>query len=84
MVCFSGSLGWQHAYGSTATRQHLSFASSDEFEVQGVPLSRDLYTAEAGIGINLTSAARLDLGYSGRLSSDYRDHTFRGLVTLAF
>ncbi|HEY0945528.1 MAG TPA: autotransporter-associated beta strand repeat-containing protein [Opitutaceae bacterium] len=80
----TGSLGWQHAYDSVITRQRLSFENSERFRIFGLPLSRDMIAVEGGLGLELTKRTRLDLGYSGRLSSDNNDHTARAVVTHAF
>lgn len=80
----SGSLGWQHLFeGATAT-QHLSYSGGQSFLITGTPLDRDTIAAELGFGFELVRALRLDLGYSGRLSQESRDHAARLVVSRAF
>ncbi|HEY0946356.1 MAG TPA: autotransporter domain-containing protein [Opitutaceae bacterium] len=80
-----GSLGWQHSFESLSTRQRLAFVGGGEaFRVSGVPLSRDMVAVEGGVGINVTPNTRIDLSYSGRLSSETKDHGAHGVVTIAF
>ncbi len=80
----SGSLGWQHVFDGATSAQHLSYTGGQSFLITGTPLDRDTIAAELGVGFEIVRALRLDLGYSGRLSEESRDHAARLVLSRAF
>lgn len=79
-----GSLGWQHVFEGASASQHFSYSGGDSFLISGTPLSRDTVAAEVGVGFELVRALRMDLGYSGRLSEEGRDHAARLVLSRSF
>jgi len=80
----TGSLGWQHVFDGADATQHLSYSGGQSFLITGTPLDRDTIAAELGVGFELVRTLRLDLGYSGRLSQESRDHAARLVLSRAF
>lgn len=69
-----GMIGWQHAFGNTASRSTARFLTGDDFTISNAPLDENALVVEAGMDFNLTTNATLGLSYRGRIGADARDH----------
>jgi fibronectin-binding autotransporter adhesin len=81
-LAVKGSIGWQHAFGTTVPIATLAFASgSSPLAVAGVPIAKNAAAVELGVEARINSAATLNVGYSGELAGTAQDHgvtaTFR-------
>ncbi|MBV4455563.1 MULTISPECIES: autotransporter domain-containing protein [Pseudomonas] len=71
----SGTLGWQHTLSSTASQQHLAFASGGpSFAVQSTPMARDAALVGARASLALSKEARVNFDYNGLLSGKEKVH----------
>ncbi|SDY01337.1 autotransporter-associated beta strand repeat-containing protein [Pseudomonas kuykendallii] len=71
-----GSVGWQHAFGSTQADASMRFAQGgDSFKVEGAPMARDAALVGAGVEMAISERSRLSANYAGQFSDKSRDHT---------
>ena len=78
-------IGWQHALDRFKPDEVLTLQNaSQDFTVQGVPLSRDTAVVQAGLGLVLAPDIVLDIAYDGAFSSSSRDHGVRGALRWSF
>ncbi len=71
----SGTLGWQHNLSSTASQQHLAFASGGpSFAVESTPMTRDAALVGARASLALSKEARVNFDYNGLLSGKEKVH----------
>ncbi|WP_313516544.1 autotransporter-associated beta strand repeat-containing protein [Pseudomonas sp.] len=70
-----GSVGWQHAFGSTQADASVRFtAGGDSFKVEGAPMGRDAALVGAGVDMAISERSRLSANYAGQFSDKSRDH----------
>lgn len=70
-----GSVGWQHAFGSTQADASMRFtAGGDSFKVEGAPMGRDAALVGAGVDMAISERSRLSANYAGQFSDKSRDH----------
>lgn len=70
-----GSVGWQHAFGSTQADASMRFAQGgDSFKVEGAPMARDAALVGAGVDMAISERSRLSANYAGQFSDKSRDH----------
>lgn len=62
------SLGWQHAFGDTATSATMQ-SGSTPFSVEGVPIATDSLMLGAGVAYDLSDALSLELNYAGKFAA---------------
>ncbi|MBO3762557.1 autotransporter domain-containing protein, partial [Ciceribacter sp. L1K22] len=79
-----GMIGWQHAFGDTATTSTARFATGDSFTIANTPIDSDALVIEAGLDFALSPAATLGIGYNGRFGDTAREHTATAKVRIAF
>lgn len=79
-----GMVGWQHAFGDTATRADLAFAGAPAFAVFGTPIARDAAVVEVGLDFEISPDALLGLSYQGAFASSARDDGFKANLRVAF
>ncbi|WP_176083519.1 autotransporter domain-containing protein, partial [Martelella sp. HB161492] len=79
-----GMLGWQHAFGDTASSATHAFATSRAFTVTGVPIAEDTALVGAGIDFGVTQNATFGLGYQGRFGSSAKENVFSANLNVAF
>jgi outer membrane autotransporter protein len=78
-VTARGTLGWRHAFGDVTPALAFSFASGGvPFTIAGVPIAKDSALVEAGLDLDVTSRAKLGIGYSGQLAGNAQDHAVKG------
>jgi len=77
------ALGWQHnSYAQPETM--LSFGNNPGFMVAGLPLSRDVLYAQAGLDFNLTQRTSLGLQYRGQVAHGMQDHAIKVNLAVNF
>lgn len=69
-----GMLGYRHASGDRMPATDVAFVDSDPFNVRGAPIADGSILVEAGIAARLSASTLLELGYSGQLADEARDH----------
>jgi fibronectin-binding autotransporter adhesin len=79
-----GTLGWRHAFGDTVPLSTEAFATGDAFTVAGVPIARDSALIEAGLDMNLTSAATLGISYQGQSADSAQQQGFKANLGIKF
>lgn len=78
-------LGWQHAWGDTATSSTLRFqAGGTAFTVDGVPVARNAAAFDAGLSFALSRSVAVDASYQGQYASHASDQAARVSLTWAF
>lgn len=70
------SAGWQHNT-STQPSARLSFASGNNFKIDGLAQARDALLLQAGLQLNLKQNTSLGLSYQGQLAKHVNDHTIK-------
>ncbi|MHC1550511.1 autotransporter domain-containing protein [Phyllobacterium sp. K27] len=83
-ISLTGMLGWRHAFGDKTPTASHAFVGSDAFTVAGNPISRDALVLDAGVGLDLTSEARLAISYQGQFGNGARDHGFNAKFGIRF
>lgn len=80
------NLGWQHEFMDDNQAVSASFANGagGVFTVNGSSTSRDSLVAGAGVGLLLSEAWALNLGYATEVNSDYEIHQINGSVSWQF
>ena len=79
-----GMLGYRRASGDRTPATDLAFADSDAFNVRGAPIADGSVLVEAGIAARLSARALLELGYSGQLADEARDHGANARISWQF
>lgn len=79
------SAGWKHVYGETftSTRQRMVAGGSD-YTVYGAELDRNSLKLDTGLELALSDSHTLDIGLSGEIGSDSRNHGVSGQWRMAF
>lgn len=79
------SAAWQHSFGDTVSVTHFRFAdAASEFDVHGMPLSRNAAMVDAGLDIAMSRNIRLSVSYAGQLFSTIQNNSVRGGVSIRF
>ncbi|WP_266172048.1 autotransporter-associated beta strand repeat-containing protein [Dyella subtropica] len=79
------SVGWQHAWGDTASRSTMRFASGGgAFDIAGVPVSRNAMAVTGGISFPLAPNVAFDASYSGQFANHAADQAARMSLTWVF
>ncbi len=76
--------GWRHAFDDGLPVVATSFTGSSPFLIAGTPVARDALSADIGLGVALSSRARLDLSYIGDVTSDAETHYGRATLSWRF
>ncbi|MCB5201861.1 autotransporter domain-containing protein [Neorhizobium sp. T786] len=84
MASAQGSIGWRHAYGDLATSSTNSFVGSSAFAVDGVPITKDAATIEAGLNFMVSSDATLGISYTGQFGNDAYENGFDAKFRVRF
>nr|WP_246429884.1 autotransporter domain-containing protein [Prosthecomicrobium pneumaticum] len=84
MASLRGTVAWQHAFGDTEAAIGQAFDGGIAFTVAGAPIGTDAALVEAGLAVDLSEAARFDIGYRGRIGDDAQDHGLRADFGLRF
>jgi len=72
------AIGWQHAFGTVKPGQIVSFAAtSQSFQVFGVPLDADAAVLQAGVDVKVGAQGKLSVLYDGLFSAKMHDDTLR-------
>lgn len=79
-----GMLGWQHAFGDVSPGTTATLAGGAPFQVEGSPLARDAFIAEAGLDFSVTKTVTLGVSYTGQMSSAVQAHGVRGDLSWRF
>jgi outer membrane autotransporter protein len=69
-----GMIGWQHAFGDTATTSTARFLTGDSFTTFNTRRDKNALVVEAGMDFGLGTNATFGLSYRGRIAADARDH----------
>jgi subtilase-type serine protease len=77
------ALGWQHN-SYTQPETMLNFGNNPGFMVAGLPLSRDVLYAQAGLDFNLTQRTSLGLQYRGQVAHGMQDHAIKVNLAVNF
>lgn len=76
-LAIRGMVGWQHAFGDAAPATTLAFSGGVPFSIDGSPLARDAFIAEAGLDLAVTKKMTLGVSYIGQMSSAVQAHGIR-------
>jgi len=80
-----GTLAWQHAFGDVTPASTVAFvATGSSFVVNGVPLARDSFVAEAALDLAIGRNATLGVSYNGQIASRVQDHGAKGKFVWKF
>ena len=84
-VAAFGSVGWQHAWGDTATLSRQRFAAGgDTFHVAGTPIADNAGVATLGLRFKPAPSVTIDASYMGQFANDAKDQSARLSVSWAF
>jgi autotransporter-associated beta strand protein len=83
-VQLGGSLGWQHGFGTLASRARLRFDSGDLFEVSGTSLSRDAVMPSLALSWLVSPGLSVGAGYSGTYGKRQNDSSGRLTLSIGF
>ncbi len=84
-IVISASLGWQHAWTSSAPLSLMAFAASPgPFAISGVPIAIDALAAEASADARIAPNAMLGISYSGRISGPANSHAAKARFVYQF
>lgn len=76
--------GWRRALGDRMPLAGVTFEGSEPFSVRGLRVAKNAAVLEAGLGLDLSSRARLEVAYGGVISSTGQSHSGRATFSLAF
>lgn len=76
--------GWRRALGDRMPLAGVTFEGSEPFSVRGVRVAKNAAALDAGLGLDLSSSARLEVAYGGVISSTSQSHSGRATFSLAF
>lgn len=79
-----GMIGWQHAFGDTATTSTARFATGDSFTIANTPIDSDALVLEAGLDFTLSPSATLGIGYNGRFGETAQEHNATANFRITF
>lgn len=82
-MSLKGMAGWRHAYGDVTPLLAAQIAGNS-FTVAGAPIAGDAFVAQAGINVEVSSNATIDLSYVGQIGADTQDHGATGTATIKF
>ena len=77
-------LGWRHTFGSVTPTADLSFATGNDFTVEGASMARDSGVVEAGADFNIARDLAFGVTYGGQFSGPETGHSVRGTITMTF
>ncbi|QPC95175.1 autotransporter domain-containing protein [Mesorhizobium sp. INR15] len=83
-VTARGMLGWRHAFGTVAPTSQVAFAGSDPFSIAGASIARDTAILEAGIDLDMGSATKLGLSYTGQFGGGLSENGFKTRLGMEF
>ena len=78
------TLGWRHAFGGLIPGSTLAFAGGGNFQVSGMPISRDTAIFGAGVNIKLGEQTSLNLDYSGQFSNNAQEQSGNAAFVIRF
>lgn len=79
------SLGWQHAWGDTATSSTMRFANGNlAYTVDGVPVARNAAAFNGGLSFAVARNISIDASYNGQFASHATDQSARLSLTWVF
>ncbi|WP_407051591.1 autotransporter-associated beta strand repeat-containing protein [Methyloraptor flagellatus] len=79
------SVGWQHAFGDTASTADMAFAAgATPFQVRGLPIARDTLVVGAGLSYALSDQATIQVNYAGQLAAGARQNAISARFSLKF
>ncbi|WP_332122530.1 autotransporter domain-containing protein [Azorhizobium caulinodans] len=79
------TLGWQHAFGDTASTADMAFVGSTApFQVQGLPIARDTLLTGAGLAYALSDLATIQVNYSGQIAAQASQNAVSAQFSLRF
>jgi len=79
----TGAIGWTHTAATTPQTEH-AFAGGNTFTVAGAPIQGDSLFLKAGVGIELSENADLNIGYAGQFGSQGQSHGIKGGISVKF
>lgn len=77
------ALGWRHTFADLPTAGN-AFTGGAAFTVAGAPLANDALVLEAGLMLDLSGGANLDLYYDGQLGPASQSHAFKSTLSGQF
>ncbi|WP_414471003.1 autotransporter domain-containing protein [Microvirga sp. M2] len=84
-VIAKGMLGWRHAFGDVTPASLLAFGGGgNPFTVSSLPVAADALVMEAGLGIEVGSAATVGVSYGGQYARKVQDHSIRAGLEVRF
>jgi autotransporter-associated beta strand protein len=83
-VQLGGTLGWQHGFGTLASRARLRFDSGGLFEVSGTSLSRDAVMPSLALSWLVSPGLSVGAGYSGTYGKRQNDSSGRLTLSIGY
>ena len=80
----TGSLAWRHAYGETTPMTTVNFSGSDQFDIKGVPIAKDLALVEVGLSTHISPNVSFGISYTGQFAGNTRSQGIRGDLCVTF
>lgn len=79
-----GGLGYRDAGGDLVPAANVTWEDGLGFTVRGAPLADDATLLEVGLGARVGVNSLLELGYSGQLADESRDHAVNARLSVNF
>ncbi len=83
LLTATGSLGWRRAFAD-APRLSAAFAGGTGFTVVGAPLDGDTLVLSAGLNLDVSPDATLNLSYDGQIGTTTQTHALKGTWNTRF
>ncbi|MBJ6131847.1 autotransporter domain-containing protein [Ochrobactrum sp. Q0168] len=77
------ALGWQHN-SADQPETTLRFSDGPGFMVEGLPLDKNMFYAQAGLDLNLAHNTSLGVHYRGQFANKAQDHAIRVNLAVNF
>lgn len=83
-VGLRGMIGWQQAFGDIVPTSTHAFVNGGAFTVAGAPLARNALVLEAGLDLDLSEHASIELSYSGQIANGAQLHSAKAALEVRF
>ena len=75
-AALTGSLAWRRTITDTKARANMRFATGNSFAIDGAPLDTDTALIEAGVRLDFSPTASLDMSYGAGFGSQTQSQGF--------
>ncbi|MEO9458794.1 MAG: autotransporter domain-containing protein [Lentilitoribacter sp.] len=82
---FSGTIGWQHAFGDRSANSATNFSGGQQFNVEGASISQDALVLKFGSEVQMNETTNFNFDYSGQIGSGgSHSHSGRAGLSVKF